>query len=162
LLIRCVQYGEKVYGIKPDGDGEDSADEDGDIESAIQKEIDSMKPSSKSRRGDSAFDPIRLSLDCLLFVRTKAPVEPREFIRRICDDAKLVTDKAQRKSRFINRFTPISAMGRATEQGVEEIAKTVLSEHFQLAGVDDKPLSEQTGDHSVSSIGPCRPRLQYS
>jgi hypothetical protein len=100
---------------------------------------------------------MRLSLDCLLFVKTKAPVEPRELVRRICEDAKLVSDKKQRKSRFLNRLTPMTTIGRATVQGVEEVAKTVLSEHFQLAGVDDK--DHQDGDDSVTKLFSHQPRF---
>lgn len=147
---RYAQYGEKVYGLKREDDDEVADDnnsdgEDGDIEASIQKELESFKTKAKSRRENSAFAPMRINMDCLLFVKTKPPVEPREVVRRICEDAKLATDRAQRKSRFINRFTPITLMGRATENGVLETAKTVLAEHFQLAGVDEQPTDEEQG-----------------
>ncbi|KAK9772733.1 putative THUMP domain-containing protein [Seiridium cardinale] len=142
LVTICDEYGEKVYGLKRQVVGEDSAGEHADIEASIQKEIDSMKTANKSRREGSAFAPLRLNLDCLLFVKTKPPVEPRELIRRICEDARLASGRGQRKSRFINRFIPMTLMGRATESGVEEIARTVLAEHFQLTGVEDKPHDE--------------------
>lgn len=93
---------------------------------------------------------MRLPLDCLIFVKTKPPVEPHDFVRRICEDARLVSEKQQRKSRFINRLTPIALTGRATESGLEEVAKTVLGRHFQLTGEDDKPLDG--GDYSVSDL----------
>lgn len=108
-----------------------------------------MNAAKKSRGAAAAFTPMRVALDCLLFVKTKAPVEPRAFIRSICDDAQLAKDRTQRKSRFINRFIPITLMGRASENGVEEIAKTVLSEHFQLAGVDDQPPDSEDQGPSV-------------
>ncbi|ETS85500.1 hypothetical protein PFICI_03525 [Pestalotiopsis fici W106-1] len=147
LIAICDEYGEKVYGLKRQddevADDNNSDEENGDIEASIQKELESMKTNAKSRRENSAFAPMRINMDCLLFVKTKPPVEPREVVRRICEDAKLATDRAQRKSRFINRFTPITLMGRATETGVQETAKTVLAEHFQLAGVDEQPTDEQ-------------------
>jgi tRNA acetyltransferase TAN1 len=116
----------------------------------VQKELDSMKKSAgRSRKEDAAFGPMRLGLDCLLFMRTKPPVEPVEFSRRICEDAKLVSDRGQRKSRFINRFIPIKGMGKATDNGVEEVARAVLVEHFQLAGFDETPLDKGDKDHSV-------------
>ncbi|KAF2997516.1 hypothetical protein E8E14_002599 [Neopestalotiopsis sp. 37M] len=150
LIAICDEYGEKVYGLKREDDDEVADDnnsdgEDGDIEASIQKELESFKTKAKSRRENSAFAPMRINMDCLLFVKTKPPVEPREVVRRICEDAKLATDRAQRKSRFINRFTPITLMGRASENGVLETAKTVLAEHFQLAGVDEQPTDEEQG-----------------
>ncbi|KAH8645634.1 THUMP domain-containing protein [Xylariales sp. PMI_506] len=141
LVSICDEYAERMYGIKSDpaaSDGDDGAEGSADIESSIEKEIDSMKEAStRPRDGDSVFDPMRMNLDCLLFMRTKAPVEPRELVRKICEDARLVTSRNQRKSRFINRFIPITLTGKATEHGVEEVAKTVLAEHFQLAGIPD-------------------------
>ncbi|KAH6653737.1 THUMP domain-containing protein [Truncatella angustata] len=143
LAAICDEYGEKIYGIERQAVAEDSDDDDADIEASIQKEIESMNTVNKSRRADSAFAPMRVNIDCLLFVKTKPPVEPRELVRRICEEAQVITDRGQRKSRFINRFIPITLMGKATENGVEELAKTVLAEHFQLVGVDDKPQDEQ-------------------
>ncbi|KAI0154081.1 hypothetical protein BJ166DRAFT_534490 [Pestalotiopsis sp. NC0098] len=152
LIAICDEYGEKVYGIPREQEeaGEDSGEEDGDIEASIQRELESMKTKAKSRRENSAFAPMRISMDCLLFVKTKPPVEPREVVRRICEDAKLATNRAQRKSRFINRFTPITLMGRATENGVQETARSVLAEHFQLAGVDQQPTEEQDQGQGTS------------
>lgn len=117
----------------------------------------------KARQEDAVFDPMRMNLDCLLFMRTKPPVEPVEFSRRICEDAKLITDRGQRKSRFINRFIPIKTMGKATENGLEEVARAVLVEHFQLAGVvDEKPLDGNDQEDKAHSVhiprtqdGPC-------
>ncbi|ORY67090.1 uncharacterized protein BCR38DRAFT_455955 [Pseudomassariella vexata] len=137
IVSLSEEYGEKVYGIKPQEVSIDS-DEEGDIEASIQKEIDSIKPSNKAQSEQSVFDPVRLNLDCLIFIKTKPPVEPCQFVRRICNDAKLVGDRSHRKSRFLNRLTPITFMGKATESGVEEVARKVLPDHFQLAGAEEK------------------------
>lgn len=81
---------------------------------------------------------MRMELDCLLFMRTKPPIDPVKLVREICRDARGITDKQQRKSRFINRFTPVTLSTKSNETGVEEVARKVLSEHFQLAGDEDK------------------------
>lgn len=136
--------------MQQDGPGSDE-DEDGDIEASIQKELDGMKkkPSGKPK-DDSVFEAVRVGVDCLIFVRTKQPVAPLELVEAICNDAKRCSDISQRRSRFINRLTPITLVGKATENGVEEIAKKVLAEHFLLVkeGAD-----EATGEAS--------PRLPY-
>lgn len=99
----------------------------------------------------SVFAPLRLPLDCLIFVKTKPPVEPRQFVRRIVDDAKLVSDRAQRRSRFINRLTPITLMGRATEAGLDELAKEVLAPEFQLVGAEAGAGPETTDDKDMGA-----------
>ncbi|KAI0475180.1 hypothetical protein GGR56DRAFT_644897 [Xylariaceae sp. FL0804] len=139
------QYGEKLYGIKPE-EAEDVADDTGagaeteDIEASIKNEIEGMK--SKSKAKDSVFEPIRMNLDCLLFMRTRAPVDPVALVHEVCKDAKQATSRGQWRSRFINKFTPVTYTGRATEKGVEEVAKRVLGEHFQLAEGEDEQADE--------------------
>ncbi|KAK8044838.1 thump domain-containing protein [Apiospora rasikravindrae] len=142
VVAMCDEYGEKLYGIKPMmEDGNDSEDE-GDIEAAIQKEVAGIKKQASNSKSldTSAFAPMRLSLDCLLFVKTKQPVEPRQFARKVCEDAMLVSDRKQRRSRFINRITPITLMGSATKVGIEETARTVLASEFDLI-----PAGEEAG-----------------
>lgn len=40
--------------------------------------------------------------------------------------------------RYINRLTPVTIIGKATEKGLEELGKTVLSPHFVLSDAEDK------------------------
>lgn len=103
-----------------------------------------MKPSSGKPKVDRTFEPVRVGIECLFFVRTKQPVDPRELVEAICNDAKNCTDRQQRRSRFINRLTPVAIMGKATENGLEEVAKNVLAKHFQLA----EQLTGETGDEA--------------
>ncbi|KAI1478570.1 hypothetical protein F4774DRAFT_385371 [Daldinia eschscholtzii] len=138
MMDLCEEYGEKLYGIKRQDPAEAKEDEedDDDIEASIKKEVQEMKPASKPK--GSTFEPMRMDLDCLLFIRTKTPVDPVALVQQICKDAKEVTEKSQRRSRFINRFTPITLTAKATEAGVEEVAKNVLAKHFQLADEDEQ------------------------
>lgn len=136
-------------------DDNDSEDE-GDIEAAIQKEVAGIKKQSSSNKtlDNSAFAPMRLSLDCLLFVKTKQPVEPRQFARKVCEDAMLVTDRKQRRSRFLNRITPITLMGSATKVGIEETARTVLAPEFDLIPAGEEPGSLGEKDVKGPSVSP--------
>ena len=87
----------------------------------------------------------------MIFVKTKPPVEPRQFVRRIVDDAKLVSDRTQRRSRFLNRLTPITLMGRATEAGLNELAKEVLAPEFQLVGAEAGTGSKTAEDKDMGA-----------
>lgn len=71
----------------------------------------------------------------MLFFKTHAPVDPVDLVTAICKDA---AAGGARKSRFINRLTPMTAIGKATESGIKETARKVLSPYFDLAeeGVD--------------------------
>lgn len=68
----------------------------------------------------------------MLFFKTIPPVMPVEFIHRICEDVR--GNPQKRRTKFVNRLTPMTMMGKATEKGLEEVGEAVLREHFQLAG----------------------------
>lgn len=113
-----------------------------------------MKPAAGKPK-DAVFQPMRMELDCLLFMRTKPPVDPVRLVQEICRDAKAITDKQQRRSRFINRFTPVTFTVKANETGVEEIARKVLAGHFQLAG-------DEGGESTTAEADGCSVRYYSS
>ena len=127
------------YGILP---GAASDDDEEDIESSIQKEIDSIA----NKKGPAKlFKPVYLDLQCVLFFKTIPPVVPVEFVHRICEDAR--NNPQKRQTRFVNRLTPMTRMGKATEKGLEEVGKVVIGEHFHLAGSSEanvQPFSVST------------------
>lgn len=143
-LTGLEQYAEKLYGIHPPEDawatatgasaGEGPVEED--IESLVQKEIASLKSTAGSQ--SRIFTPIRLNVECLLFTKTRAPIEPAELAYRICRDAKqdvAASDGSRivRTTKYLNRLTPITASGRSNEKGVEEVALSVLPQWFKLS-----------------------------
>lgn len=106
--------------------------------------------SSKSTR-DALFVPVKIDVQCgksartslfmgppengtdpytptVLFFKTREPVEPVSFVHRICEDAS--KDKSLRRTRFVKRLTPMTRMGKASEKGLEDVAKAVLGPVF--------------------------------
>ena len=69
-----------------------------------------------------------LTVASVIFFKTRAPVEPVSFVRRICEDA--AKHNAPKRTRFCNRLTPMTLMGKATEEGLEKTAKEVLAAQF--------------------------------
>lgn len=117
------------------------SDDDGDIESAIQKEVGNLKDRDTSKP-DRVFTEVRINQECLLFMKCKGPVEPVEFCRRICQDV-LSPGPSGVRARYLNRLTPMSVIVKATGSGLEEGARQALSGHFKLK-------SEETGDTADS------------
>ena len=129
-----LQYAKLLYGITPPGEDVGDVDdvEANDIEASIQSEIDGIK-AAKPRAAGQAFTPIRPStIDCVFFMKTRSPVEPTELVRRICKDARGVLDSKGRKARYLNRLTPVTFMGKATEAGVGMVARQTLAQWFNL------------------------------
>ncbi|KAL1867839.1 hypothetical protein VTK73DRAFT_3920 [Phialemonium thermophilum] len=150
------EYAEMLYGVKAEPDDIAENGDQGDVEALVRRELEAMKP---MKTADSRlFTPIKMNVDCLLFVKTKPPVVPTEFVRRICQDAKAACgDPRKMRSRYVNRFTPVTLVGKATEQGIADVAREVLAPWFDLSGKktpalplesDEKP--ESVWDHARS------------
>jgi tRNA acetyltransferase TAN1 len=166
LTMQESQYGRKLFGIDAGAgtgnDWGDAADEEPeDIEAAIEKEIAALKPANKPKSGP--FDLLRMNVDCVLFMRTRLPVDPLRLVREVCQDASVLADRSQWRSRFINKLTPISYTAKATEKGLEELVEKILPGHFRLAKNETKTTaSGEDGSCSVSiSPIPFAPRLYY-
>lgn len=125
------QYAEKVYGIKASGSIENLQDDDDNIEASIQKEIAALNATEATGGKGKLFTAVWLDIPCVLFFKTREPIEPVGFVKRICEDA---VSGEPRRSRFVNRLTPMTMMGKATEKGLEELSRAVLGKVFDIVG----------------------------
>ncbi|RMZ11950.1 hypothetical protein D0862_02806, partial [Hortaea werneckii] len=120
-----TEYAEDMYGTAAGTPEErDDADEPADIESEIQAEVAGIRKPTTVQ----LFTPVRVDVQCVVFFRTVAPVEPVSFVQRICEDA--VNKKLRRRTKTVKRLSPMSLMGRASAEGLESVAKQVLAPHF--------------------------------
>lgn len=146
------QYGEIMYNIpKPSDDDAKNGDDDEelDIEASIQKELAAMKAPREKPQNKGHFMPIDTSIECVFFMKTTKPVEPDALIRRICEDAKACPDPRERKCKYINRMTPVFNTDKATENGIERVARRVLSPYFDLVPESEGDASEAVSDTAV-------------
>ncbi|KAI9643435.1 hypothetical protein NHQ30_008054 [Ciborinia camelliae] len=127
---------EKYYGISVKTKNDDEEDEDAtesvdDIEASIRKEVAAHKDPA-----EKLFSAVYLDVQCVLFFKTRPPIDPADLVHRMCKDA---ASGGVRKLRFVNRLTPMSIIGKATEKGIEDVGQAVLGAHFRLAGEVTKP-----------------------
>ena len=101
-----------------------------DIEASISAEVSAIKstdPANSDSTGSHRFfETVRIETQCVLFFKTFPPIEPVSFVERICQDK--ATGKAIRGCKFVKRLTPMTCMGRANQQGLENVCSTVLRE----------------------------------
>lgn len=126
-----------MYGIKAPAEDDENLEEgllgqDDDIESSIQREINGMKVHHQRVLVREAFSPVSVGIECVFFMKTMKPVEPTQLVRQICEDARECPDPRQRKCRYINRLTPVTDTGKATEKGIKRVARKVLTSWFSL------------------------------
>ena len=121
------EYVKKLYGSPEEhSNGEDSNENaDADIEAEIQKEVEGIK--SKVTKREASFLPVKMDIQCVLFFKTRPPIEPVSFVHTICKDA---AEGATQRARFVKRLTPMTIMGKATEDGLARVADAVLRPVF--------------------------------
>lgn len=124
-----------MYGIKPPVDASEaqaqSGDEEEDIEASIQKELEAMKESRKPKER-RVFSPVAVGIECVFFMKTMKPVDPYQLVLRICRDAQECPSPKDRKCKYINRLTPVMDTDKATEKGIQKVARKVLPSFFSL------------------------------
>ena len=121
------EYVKKLYGsLEEHSNGEDSNDDaDADIEAEIQKEVQGIK--SKVTKREASLLPVKMDIQCVLFFKTRPPIEPVSFVHTICRDA---AEGATQRARFVKRLTPMTMTGKATEDGLARVADAVLRPVF--------------------------------
>lgn len=138
-----------------DGDGKDEDGNGGeevvvvvdDIEKEILAEVREIRKPKVAR----LFTPVQLNVQCgksayhlqwerkwkyahsplplpVIFFKTTSPVEPVSLVKTICSDA--MNNKTRKRTRFALRLTPMTLMGRASTEGLEQVALKVLAPHF--------------------------------
>ncbi|KAL5597039.1 hypothetical protein BROUX41_006294 [Berkeleyomyces rouxiae] len=182
MISICDELCEKLYGISPPTEEEkdnyfnnkpvkeaasqddEDEDEDEDIEASIKKELEGMKPTRGAPAARkplrSTFLPINLGCESVFFMRTFAPVDPVQLALAICEDARMCARPRDRKSRYVNRLTPVAGTAKATDAAVVGLAREVLRPVFKLrpAAVVEEKKNETAesvhGSESAESVKP--------
>ncbi|KAL3952326.1 THUMP domain-containing protein [Purpureocillium lilacinum] len=155
----CEEYGETLYDIKPPraAEADEETDAEEDIEASIQKELDAIKGDDNKPKVRQIFSPVSAGIECLFFMKTMEPVQPGEFVLKICRDARDCPDPRQRKVKYINRLTPVFNTDKATEKGIVRVARSVLAPFFTLTpeegdGATQAPQAESDGTACTYAI----------
>lgn len=151
-----AQYEELLYG---NVNGAGSQDGEGNAEIGIEDDIDAELAELSKPTKVKLFTPIRLDLQCgqwllhsspsrrtqladlstVVFFKTIAPVDPVALVKKICQDA---TDEPLRKrTRFVKRLSPMTLMGRASEEGLDKVTREVLAPHFHQQPLQPRKVS---------------------
>lgn len=78
------------------------------------------------------FTPVSAGIECLFFMKTMEPIEPGALVLKMCEDAQACLDPRSRRCKYINRLTPVFDTEKATENGINKVARGVLSSTFHL------------------------------
>jgi tRNA acetyltransferase TAN1 len=103
-------------------DDENTTHADDDIEASIARELSQIKAHKTTR----SIHPVKLEVQCLLWVRLDAPIDPVTLVQHLSR----TSATGIKRSRWTQRLTPVTSTGSATESGLAELAAKVLAPHF--------------------------------
>ncbi|KAL9067524.1 MAG: hypothetical protein Q9157_006787 [Trypethelium eluteriae] len=125
------EYARKLYS-HGDLDLSDPVARGVGIEDEISKELASIqKPSAAP-----LFHPVRVEMECVVFFKTRPPIEPVSLVHEICSDAAAAS--MLKRTRFVKRLSPVTLTGKATKMDLERLSKEVLAPHFHREGSTKK------------------------
>lgn len=109
------------------------------IEDEIKKELEELKDKdshkkNKKKSGTTIAETkkaklqfIELGTECVVFCKTRKPIDPVDFVTRICED---FASSSVKTTRFTQKLTPITMSSSASEEELVKLAKQVLKPHF--------------------------------
>lgn len=113
-------------------EGDDDKDDDKkelSIEDKIKLELEEIKESKESKK--DFLQPIELDVECLIFIKTKKPIDPEILIQNICKEC---YETGIKNTRYTQKLMPIkntcTTTGDEPLENIKSLAKKVLAPHF--------------------------------
>ncbi|SGZ47846.1 CIC11C00000004054 [Sungouiella intermedia] len=98
------------------------------VEEKIKQELAELNESKKDKKSTkSILQPMDLGCECLVFIKTKKPVDPAELVHRLCEESAASKSK---NTRYTQKLTPISYSVSASMEELVKLAEKVLKPHF--------------------------------
>ncbi|CCE92205.1 putative tRNA acetyltransferase TDEL_0D06210 [Torulaspora delbrueckii] len=132
---------EEIYGDELKNGADESADEIEDeskkslsIEDDIKRELEELKEKKigldkNGEKKKEILQFIDLNCECVIFCKTRKPVVPEEFVRRVIKD---LADPShmEKRTRYIQKLTPITSSCSSNMDQLIKLAERVLAPHF--------------------------------
>lgn len=119
---------EELYDLNHDAIEQDKT-EAMTVEEKLCHELAELQEKDSHSGKDKNMQFIDINCECVIFCKTRRPIEPEKFVKSIMDD--LVDEKNMTKrTRYINKLTPISYSCSASIPELVKLCSKVLDPHF--------------------------------
>lgn len=95
------------------------------IEEQIRQEVEEIKDAKNPKT--SLLSAIELDCECLVFIKTKKPIEPEILVKKLVEES---METKQKTTRYTQKLTPITYSVSPSLEEIKKLAKRVLSPHF--------------------------------
>lgn len=121
------KFKEYYKDVEDKDDDEDENEQELSIEDSIKKELEELQQPKVDNKKRETFQFIDLGCECVVFCKTRKPVDPVDFVRKICEES---FEHKIKNTRFTQKLTPITFSSSASIEEVTKLAKKVLAPHF--------------------------------
>ncbi|KAI8056830.1 hypothetical protein BDF22DRAFT_740335 [Syncephalis plumigaleata] len=149
-LLLVLAYAEQLYPDSVDGKASITNDNDNiaaatasesteikplSVEDEIAQELASMQQAKEKQT--RLFTSLNTSTECVVFIRTRPPVEPVSMAMTMLRD---FADTQKQRTRYTNRIVPITLTCRSSLDDIEQMATTVLAPIFHTEDAATNPI----------------------
>lgn len=103
------------------------------IEDQIKKELAELrkddKPKTKDEKKKDILQFIDLDCECVVFCKTRKPIQPESFIAKIMEELADPNNKLKR-TRYVQKLTPVTNSCSNSMEQLIKLADEVLKPHF--------------------------------
>lgn len=120
-------FDDKFKEYYKDADLEEEEDEEElSIEDAIKKELQELQQTKENVKKEP-FQFIDLGCECVVFCKTRKPVDPVDFVEKLCQES---FESKIKTTRYTQKLTPITFSVSASVEELTKLAQKVLKPHF--------------------------------
>ncbi|RKP24630.1 hypothetical protein SYNPS1DRAFT_16893 [Syncephalis pseudoplumigaleata] len=139
MYVLLNEYAEQLYP-EASTDGQPAGEEHGgdaalSVEDEIAQELASLQQAKEKQT--RLFTSLATQTECVVFIRTRPPVEPVSMARTILQD---FATTQQQRTRYTNRIVPITLTCRSQLDDIERMATTVLAPIFHTEDAAEHPI----------------------
>lgn len=132
---------EEIYGDELKNEDSESGEEIDDgtkeglsIEDDIKRELLELNEKKRGvdKNGEKKKEVLQfidLNCECVIFCKTRKPVVPEEFVKKVIED---LADPShmEKRTRYIQKLTPITSSCSSSMEQLIKLAERVLAPHF--------------------------------
>ncbi|KAG2736298.1 hypothetical protein G9P44_000388 [Scheffersomyces stipitis] len=119
------EYFDLENGDNSEDEGQQDEDKELSIEEQIQKELEGLKEVKGTKK--ELLKPIELDCECLVFIKTRRPIDPEVLVERICQES---YESKIKNTRYTQKLTPVTFSVSPTKEELKKLASRVLAPHF--------------------------------
>lgn len=126
LMNLFTEKAETFYNLNDrEVSGHEHLNKELSVEEKIELELSNLQKHQGGKQ--EILSPISLGCECLVFIKTRNPIQPESFVEKICKE---LADQATKNTRYTQKLVPVTYSVSPKVDEIKKMAKRVLGPHF--------------------------------